>query len=337
MTPSPFLSMLRARDPRAFFQISGDWKSLLRLHFLYASLESGLLKAMDRKRTREDLIRELGAKRPELLDGLLELGVRLGELSLDPQGYSLKGSRSRALREDRNDALAAMVEANVTYYNSVFRGFARRLRGGDLEEDLAAIGPLVARVSKIAEPYVHDFLERAVEGKGPLTLLDVGCGSCSHLRRALELNPEIVGIGLESDPEVVMLARENLRRWKREDRIRVEEGDIRSFPFETMAPFDLVLLFSVIYYFDSEERLTVLRRIRGFLAPGGEVALVTSCRGPGIDLFSANLNLATSSMAGLTPLPEPEELEGQLREAGYTQVRRSRLIPRTTYFGIMAS
>ncbi|NNM04571.1 MAG: methyltransferase domain-containing protein, partial [Gemmatimonadetes bacterium] len=308
-----------------------------RMHFLHAALTSGLLESLDGPRTRAELLSDLDVKRPELLDALLELGVSLGELGRDGGGYRLKGGRARALRKEKNDALSAMVQANVTYYNSVFQGFDRRLKGGGLDEGLGAIGPLVARVSKIADPYVEHFLSGIVRGKGPLRVLDVGCGSGSHLRRAVEVNPEVTAIGLDSDPEVVRKARENVALWGLEGRVHLEEGDVRSLPADAKGPFDLVLVFSVIYYFGEDEREDVLRKIRDSLAPEGRVALVTSCRGEGADLFSANLNLATSSMAGLTPLPEVTEMENQLRAAGFAEVRRSRLIPRTTYFGFLAS
>jgi hypothetical protein len=117
----------------------------------------------------------------------------------------------------------------------------------------------------------------------------------------------------------------------------VLEPDIQALPEEARGPFDLVLLFSVVYYFQVHERVAVLRDLRERLSPRGSLLLATSCRGEGSDLFSANLNLATSSMEGLTPLPEADEMEAQRREAGFARVRRERLIAGTTYFGFRAS
>jgi SAM-dependent methyltransferase len=334
---SRFLTVLRAQDPGVFLQITGDWKSLLRMHFLHAAMDSGLLESLDRQKTREELLSDLNVRRPELLDALLELGVSLGELGRDGGRYRLKGSRARALRKEKNDAMAAMVQANVTYYNSVFQGFGERLKGGGLDEGVGAFGPLVARVSKIADPYVEHFLSGIVRGKGALRVLDLGCGSGSHLRRVVEVNPDVTGIGLDSDSDVVKQAKMNVAGWGLEESIEVMEGDLRSLPPHAKGPFDLILVVSVIYYFSGHERAEILEKLRESLAPGGRVALVTSCRGEGSDLFSANLNLATSSMAGLTPLPEVTEMEDQLRGAGFAEVRRTRLIPRTTYFGFLAS
>jgi trans-aconitate methyltransferase len=334
---STLLALLRNQDPRAFLQISRDWQGLLRLHFLHAAMETGLLQALGRPRRRGELLEDLQVARPELLDGLLELGVSLGELAVKDGWYRTRGTRSRALRKERNDALAAMVEANVTYYNDVYRGFGRRLRGGELDGGIDAVGPLVARLSKISEPYLEHFLQKAVRKKTPLRVLDVGCGSGLHLKTALDENPQARGVGLEVDPKVVLQARGNLERWGVADRLLIVQGDARHVPEELGGPFDLILLLSVVYYFEVHERVAVLSSLRGRMSPGGSLAVVTSCRGQGVDSFSANLNLATTSMEGLTPLPTPGEMEAQLREAGFESITRTRLIPRTTYFGFLAS
>lgn len=337
MAVSPLFSVLKNQDPRAFFQISGDWKALLRLHFLHAALDSRLLHALSEPRTRQELLDELEAERPELLDAILGLGTSLGELSLSGGRYRVKGSRSRALQEKRNDALAAMVEANVTYYNDAFRGFSQRLRGGPLSPGVGAIGPLVARASKIAEPYIEDFLRKEVRGKGPIRVLDVGCGSGVNLRATVDENPQARGVGLELDPDVVRQGRENLTAWNLDGRVAILQGDIRSAPEEVRGAFDLVLLLNVIYYFPVADRVALLRSLRQRLSPGGALLIVTGCGGDGMDLFSANLNLATSSMEGLTPLPNADEMEAQLLEAGFHSAVRRRLVARTTFFGFIAS
>jgi hypothetical protein len=112
---------------------------------------------------------------------------------------------------------------------------------------------------------------------------------------------------------------------------------VRAIPGEVQGPFDLILLFSVIYYFSVTDRIALLQALRNRLSSGGALVIATSCRGASADLFSANLNLATSSMEGLTPLPEVREMEAHLREGGFDSVLRKRLIARTNYFGFIAS
>lgn len=337
MSLGPFFATLQSNDTRAFLQISRDWRSVLRFHFLHAALDAGLLQALREPCTVEALTRELGARRPDLLEALLELGTSLGELRRRGDRIELKGHRSRALADLRNDALAAMVQANVTYYNAAYRHLAHRLTGGPLGEQPRSFGPLVARLSRITEPYMAHYLGKALQGRGAVRVLDVGCGSGTHLRCALETHPDSTGVGLEVDGEVVKQAGDNLALWDLEGRARVVEGQAADLPAGVDGDFDLILLLSVVYYVPVEERVELFSTLRARLTPGGALLLATSCRGGGVDLFSANLNVATTSMEGLTELPTLEETEAQLRKAGFTELGRTRLVPRTAYYGLTAS
>lgn len=337
MSLEPLAALLRSTDPVAFLRISRDWRSLLRMHFLHAAFEAGLLRALREPRSRDELVGTLRVQRPEILDALLELGVSLGEIASSQGTFRLRGPRSRALADPRNDALAAMVQANVTYYNTAYRDLAHLMTGGASGDGPDGFGALVARVSRISEPYVTHHLRRLLKGRGPLRVLDVGCGSGLHLKVVLEAHPESEGVGLEADREVVGQASENLSRWGLGHRARVVHGNGAEAARAVDGPFDLVLLMSVIYYVPVAERVVFLRGLGSLLSPGGCLLVATSCRGAGIDPFSANLNVATSSMEGLTPLPTPEEMEGHLREAGFATVDRTRLVPGTTYFCFRAS
>ena len=168
--------------------IMRDWMSFLRLHFLFAALESGLLKALQDGAARQTLIEALQVQRPELLDALLDLGLSLGELSRSNSVFRLKGKRSKILATPGGDALAAVIQGNITYYNDAYRRLADRMRGAPLGDDLREIGETVARFSKIGEPVLKSFIQSMVPGSGPFRMLDVGCGSGFVLKTAAEVN-----------------------------------------------------------------------------------------------------------------------------------------------------
>lgn len=90
------------------------------------------------------------------------------------------------------------------------------------------------------------------------TLLDVACGTGSHLVR---LRDAFAAEGLEKDPEMAALARSK--------GLTVHEGDMEDF--ELSKRFDAVTcLFSSIGYMESPERLQrALGRMAAHLAPGG--------------------------------------------------------------------
>lgn len=147
-----------------------DWKSLLRLHFLYAAMDFGLLKILLTPTSKNDLLNYQTIKRPELLEGLLDVGVALKELSYKNGLYTLKGRRSKAIVDKKNDAAAAFIQANVTYFNSVYRNFSERLYGAPLGNYLDEYGEIISRLSVLPEPFVINFIRDTVSGQKSIRL-----------------------------------------------------------------------------------------------------------------------------------------------------------------------
>lgn len=330
------LTVLRTMKMPGLFPIMKDWQSLVRMHFIYSSLESGLLEALLTPSTREELIRKLGVKRPSVLDAILDVGVTVKELAYENGSYSIKGKRSKAVITDDGDILAAMIQANVTYYNSSYRNAAERMYGAPLGDDLKKIGALVARFSKIGEPFIRHFITDIISGIDSPRVLDVGCGSGVFLKSIYEANPKASGIGMDIDEEVVEQANKNLIKWGQSDKFGIVAGDICAPPDALEGPFDLILLYNIIYYFSLEQRLDLLSKLRSMLATNGSVSIAMHFQSMGKDLGAANLNMVNCSFEGLTPLPALDELTEQLKQSGFRDVKISRLIPGSTFFGITA-
>jgi SAM-dependent methyltransferase len=330
LTAAPALG---SRDLLMFLR---DWQGVVRGHFLYSAVACGLLDALHSPATAEELAQKMGVRRPVLLEALLDVGLSLGELALEDRRYRLKGRRARALVGPQGETYAALLSANITYYNDVYRQLPARLGGAPLGDNLGEIGELVARVSTVAEPFVRAFLSELVIDRGPMRILDVGCGSGVYLRTALDANPQVTGVGVDVDPAVVQEARGNLESWDTVDRFEVMMADICSPPTELQGPFDLMMLIAIIHYIPLKVRPELFRTLRGLLAPGGTLAIVSTVRGTHQDVAAANLNLVTSSIVGCTVLPDPDRLKAQLREGGFAQVESRRLMPRSALLGLVA-
>lgn len=330
------LSLLRTMKIPGFFHLMKDWQALVRLHFIYAALESGLLEALRIPASREELIRKLDVARPEILDALLDVGVAAKELDRTSGKISIKGKRSKAMIGNEGDMLSAMVQSNVTYYHSAYFHAAQRLMGGPLGADLEEIGDLVARFSKIGEPIIKQFLTGLVFGNHPLRVLDVGCGSGIYLRLIHEAHPNTTGIGIDADEAVSDQARRSMERWGISDRFRIMAGDVR-VPTEPLeGPFNLITLLNILYYFPVVERAGFLRTLRSLLSEQGTLAIAMNFHGRGKDLAAAHLNLVNCSLKGLTSLPDVKETVALLQDAGFGQIRVQNLIPGSSYYGIAA-
>jgi 4-hydroxy-2,2'-bipyrrole-5-carbaldehyde O-methyltransferase len=329
-------TLLRTVKIPGFLPLLKDWQALVRWYFLYAALECGLLRALRTPLSKDDLIRQLKVSRPDLLEALLDVGLACKELVREDGKFSITGKRARALLGKDGDMLSAMVQANVTYYHSAYFRAAQRLPGGPLGEDLAEIGDLVARFSKIGEPIIKQFLIGLIPKKGSLHVLDVGCGAGIYLRLIQKVLPNATGIGVDADGAASEQARGNLEAWGIADRFHIVTGDIRRPPEPLKGPFDLIMLLNIFYYFPLEERPGLLERLRSLLSDRGTIALAMNFHGRGRDLAAAHLNLVNCSLKGLTPLPDLEETKSLLRAAGFIQIKIENLIPGSAYFGIAA-
>ena len=313
-----------------------DWFSFLRIHFLYAGLETGLLQALRTGATREELIDKLNARRPELLDALLEMGLALKELRLRNTLFSLRGKRSKVLATAEGDALAALIQANVTYYNGAYRHLADRMRGAPLGDNLDEIGETVARFSKLGEPILGSFIKSVVPATGAFQILDVGCGSGFVLKTAWQANAKASGFGIDQDDKVVAQATDNLNKWGLQDRFTILAGDIRDQRNLRQGGFDLVTAFNLIYYIPLDARHDFFSLMRSLLSPNGCFALVNNFQSKGLDVGAANLNIVNCSLNNLTTLPNLEEIKTQLAECGFHRIQSTRFIPRSEFYGITA-
>jgi 2-polyprenyl-3-methyl-5-hydroxy-6-metoxy-1,4-benzoquinol methylase len=330
-------TFFREGNPRQISPVLRDWEGMVRMHFLYSAIESGLLNMLEEPCSKEILIKELQIQRPEILEALLDLGLSCGEISSKDGMYFMNGKRMRALAGENGDALAALIQGNVTYYNSLYKEAAGRLRGEEKGDYLGQIGDIVARYSKIVEPYLSNLVVEVLKGRRYPRYLDIGCGTGVYLKTACSATPQLNGTGLEMDPKVVEIARQNLKDWSISDNVIIIEGDIRTPPSELQGPFDLITFFNAVYYFNDSERLDLFKNLRKLLSTEGELVIASSFRSKDMDIGSANLNLATSSMSGCTPLPTTQEILSQLEQCGYNRIKVEKLLPGSSMYVVSAN
>lgn len=315
------IAVLRGRNLLARLLLWRDFTPFTRVHFLAAAAESGVLRALREPLTAAELAEKVDVRRPELLEALLAVGVALGELATEGQRYSLRGPRARLIASGKGDAFAALVEEWMHYDADVFRELEPRLRGAALGDYLAPTATIVARSSRVLEPFVSTYLRALVARRRPRRVLDVGCGSGVYLKHAAEASPDVTGVGIDLDRQVVDLARKNVSAWGIADRFEIVAGDARR---ETPSgPFDLITLFNNIYYFAPEERVTFFRRLAASIAPGGALAVVTATAGPTVAIRAFDLVL--QSTEGCWALPSRDALVAQLRDSGFGGVRRDEI------------
>ena len=150
------------------------------------------------------------------------------------------------------------------------------------------------------------------------SVLDVGCGTGEHLKRALE--HDLQAVGVEPAPAMLAAARRGVPE------ARIEKGVATALPFSE-AEFDAVLMVEVLRYFDSSDIELVLREARRVMRPGGKL-LVTLVNRWALDGFYVHQRLRQiikrSSFNETNPFclfHTPASARSMLERAGFTNVQ----------------
>ncbi|EST35961.1 hypothetical protein N566_16920 [Streptomycetaceae bacterium MP113-05] len=297
-----------------------------RLTYLASISGSGVLGLLARRPCDLETIAERLETLPsdrEHLRAWLDMGVHLGDFGMREGCYRLKSVTARALALPRNDAIAAALEEVVRFHvPALLHGPKMSKEGlrfslGDQD------GAVIARSTRVVQPFVERAVARTLERSAPVRLLEVGCGSGTYVRYAAGLNPRLSALAVDMQSEVADQAAVNMQDWGLSGRVEVRQGDLRTLDLEPQ--FDLVTMHNNIYYFPEDERVDALRRARSLLAPGGKLLLTTSCQGGNAGLEALNLWFRYADFGG--PLPEEAALVAHMEDAGFADVEANQLIP----------
>jgi 4-hydroxy-2,2'-bipyrrole-5-carbaldehyde O-methyltransferase len=296
-----------------------------RAAFLAAGIESGLFARLAAGPVSlERLAADLGVA-AGMEDGLaawLDAAVAAGILRREPAGWALHGLARRLVRPEHDPAAALVVEAAALHHRLIRESPARWRDGRRLtlaDQD----GALVARSSRMLEPWGCEAVDMVVPARGPVRLLEIGCGSGVYVAYAARRNPELTALGLELQPEVAAVAAAAMARAGLAGRVRIETGDVMRM--SAAAEWDVATLQNNINYFPPDRRVAVLSHVRGCLRAGGRVLVTVLCRdaeggGDVLDLWGA-------MTAGCGRLPTRDELVAQLGAAGFVRVGARAPIP----------
>jgi protein-L-isoaspartate O-methyltransferase len=317
------------------FKLLKTSNEFYRACFVTTAVSQGIYeKFVEEKSTLEQLCENLniGSDR-EGLKAWLDLGVSLGELKRVENEFHIKGKLSRALLKSNNDAYKAFLEEIVRYHYTYVIDTPTMLKEHKRFPFDETPGELVARSSRISEPFIFEAADAVIPRQGGFQLLEVGCGSGIYIQRACARNPELRAVGLELQEKVANAARKNIKTWGLENRATIEHSDVRNY--SSSQKFDLITLHQNIYYFSVPEREDLFRYVNDYLKPGGQVLLTTVCQGGGPSMQAVNIWVSTTE--GYGPLPNPDQLCQQFKAAGFAEVKTKRLVPFESFWAFVAT
>lgn len=322
--------LLREKQLFLFMELARLFTPFYRLSYIAALINNDFLEILGEKPLPfDELAQSVGVEEENFgaLEAWLGAGMRLKEIGFDDQGYILKGISAKLARSG-NDSYLAIVQEVTSLHHQLILGTPGKLAKGEKWTLDDQDGEVIARSSRIVEPFQREAIDAIFPAREPLTLLEVGCGSGIYLKYATERNPQLNAIGVELQPSVADMARRNIESWNLQERVRIESGDIREKSFEH--PFDIVTLYNNIYYFPVPERVALLEHVREYLRGGGFLLLTTGCQGG--QAAMEILNLWGAATQGCDRLPYKEEMIQQLETAGFVNVKARNLLPGDSFY-----
>ncbi len=334
MKMKTFLSLIRDGQFFLMRRLKKSYEEFFRTCFISAGLKEGIYDRLRQGSVSfEKLNTEFGSKQdPKKLEAWLDVGVRLGELKYTTDGYTLGSRLSKKLAKPLNDTQRAFLEEFVHLHHTLLTETPDRIKQNRMFSWADADGEMIARSSRVLEPFIKETMDQVVPESGECSLLEVGCGSGVYIRQACGRNPRLKAVGLELLPEVGAFARKNIHDWQLDDRVIIEIGNI--LDYQTSQKFDLITLHNNIYYFPEHKQVDLARHLKTFLKPGGRLVITTGCRDGGVGMRVLNLWAVMTEGAGT--LPKPEELQAKLTQAGFQNIRMKNLVPGDKFFQFIA-
>lgn len=253
----------------------------------------------------------------------------LGMLDQDGHTFSLASRARKWLDPESETYIGTFLEHTTTYWEW-YADLERIVRdGGSFEihresaEDEAYWRLYITGQYEIAR-LSADEVAKAIElPLKPTALIDVA-GAHGWFSAALCKRHETLSATVLDLPGSARVGREIIARAGMSDRVEHRDGDM--FESDLGGPYDGALLFDIIHHLSGEQIVTVLRRIREAMKPGGTIAI--------LDMFrsDAKRQRATAATLGLffhltsgADLPSPAELAGYLAEAGFAKPKPTKI------------
>lgn len=327
------LELMRNKQFFLLLKLTGLFTSFYRLSYIASLVNNGFLEILGENPLPFDkLAQRVGVEKENFgaLEAWLQAGMRLKEIELDAGGYTLKGISGQLARAGY-DSYLAIVQEVTSLHHQLILDTPQKLRDGERWTLNDQDGEVIARSSRILEPFQREAIDATIPATKPLMLLEVGCGSGIYLKYAAERNPQLSAIGVELQPSVAEMARCNVASWGLQERVKIESGDIRGMTFEH--PFDIVTLYNNIYYFPVSERVALLAHLRSYLKRDSLLVVTTGCQGgqPTMEI----LNLWGAATQGCDRLPHEEEMIKQMESAGFVNVKARNLLPGDSFYMFM--
>jgi hypothetical protein len=250
---------------------------------------------------------------------------------LDQDGHTFAlATRARKWLDPASDSyIGTWIEHTVTYWEW-YGEMGRIVRdGGSFEihrepaEDEEYWRVYITGQYELARLSAREVAKAIRLAPKPAALLDVAGGhgwfSAELCRRHETLHATVLDL-----PGSARVGRDIIARAGMSDRVEHRDGDM--FESDLGGPYDGALVFDIAHHLSGEQMVTLLGRVRAAMKPGATLAV--------LDMFRSDGKRQRASAAAIgmlfhltsgADLHSPAELAGYMREAGFSEPKRTRV------------
>src|ERR1700733_12181072 len=253
----------------------------------------------------------------------------LGVLAQDGHTFSVAKSARKWLDPASETYIGTWLEHTTTYWEW-YADLERIVRdGGSFEihrepaEDAEYWRLYITGQYELARLSAAEVAKAIKLPPQPAALLDVA-GAHGWFAAALCQRHEGLKATVLDLPGSARVGREIIARAGMSDRVEHRDGDM--FESDLGGPYDGALVFDIIHHLPGEQVVTLLRRVREAMKPGGTLAVLDMFRSDAKRQRppSATLELFFSLPSG-ADVHSPDELPAYFAEAGFDAPKRTRV------------
>lgn len=252
----------------------------------------------------------------ELLQRWVDVGVEVGHLKENSKSrYKAKARlvkyASKSSAESVGILLSEMMELHIPTlleYPEIMESDERLTYMSD------KFAEIVAETSTLLEKAAVSPLLRWVKKEKPESVVDLGSGLGGYLKSIYNKYPETKLIGVELSQEVVDKAKR-----VHGDSINIRQGEIEDFLSTYQGKTNMIMAHNLLYYFKPEERVNLFNKFNDVLTDKGSVTIICPLvKAKYGAAFTTAFNTFMTAHENLYPLPSPEELKKDAKQAGFT-------------------
>ncbi|MEN8160608.1 MAG: class I SAM-dependent methyltransferase [Myxococcota bacterium] len=307
-------------------------RAALSLELVRTGIAAGLFEALLEPRGLDELAEQRGLA-PDLCAAWLRAAHASGLVEYRAGRYRSGGLARWLATSPEGEAAAAWLDQTALGYAPLLQELPKLLAGAH-RPSLVGRDPARASLARRRfESRVLGALGRVPGARGARRVLELGCGDGGLLAMLLGRYRDALGLGVERDPALAECARERLREARVERRADIWSGDVLREDLPA-GDWELVLMNHVLPRFAEEERDRLFARLRTRMSPRGVLVIQTPvlrtglwARLSGAAASTALLDLVLRADGARHPLPDPTELQVQLRREGFARVGSVPMLP----------